>query len=125
MHFNLDPETAAYRDEVGEHLHRVLTPDFEERLYRSGVAHDDGFARGLVDGGYFAPDWPDELGGQNRSAWDTQVVNEQMMRFDAPIYLSETTRMVAAIIQEIGTPAIRERILAGAMKGDITIALGF
>jgi alkylation response protein AidB-like acyl-CoA dehydrogenase len=125
MHFNLDPETAAYRDEVGEHLHQVLTPDFEERLYRSGVAHDDGFARGLVDRGYFAPDWPDELGGQNRSAWATQVLNEQMMRFDAPVYLSETTRMVAAIIQEIGTPAMRERILAGAMKGDITIALGF
>ncbi len=125
MHFNLDPETAAYRDEVGAHLEEVLTPDLEERLYRSGVAHDDDFARGLVDRGYFAPDWQEELGGQNRSAWDTQVLNEQMMRFDAPVYLSETTRMVAAIIQDIGNPTMRERILTGAMKGDITIALGF
>ena len=47
------------------------------------------------------------------------------MRADAPIYLSETTRMVASIIREVGTPALKDRILAGAMNGDITIALGF
>lgn len=47
------------------------------------------------------------------------------MRFDAPVYLSETTRMVASIIREIGTPALKDRILAGAINGDITIALGF
>lgn len=47
------------------------------------------------------------------------------MRADAPVYLSETTRMVASIIREVGTPVMRDRILAGAMNGDITIALGF
>ena len=33
--------------------------------------------------------------------------------------------MVASIIREIGTPAMKDRILDGAMNGDITIALGF
>ena len=125
MHFQLDAETATYRDGVRAHLQDVLTPEFEERALPSGVAHDDEFAKGLVEKGYFAPGWPVEFGGQNRNAWDDQVVKEELMRFDAPMYLSETTRMVASIIREVGTPALKDRILAGAMNGDITIALGF
>jgi len=103
----------------------VMTPEFEERIYRSGVSHDDEFAKGLVDEGYFAPSWPIEFGGQNRGGWDEQVLREELMWADAPMYLSETTRMVASIIRAVGTPAMKARILGGAMKGDITIALGF
>jgi len=125
MHFQLDPDTAAYRDGVRAHLHDVLTPEFEERVYRSGVSHDDEFAKSLVAKGYFAPGWPVELGGQERNLWDDQIVKEELMRFDAPVYLSETTRMVASIIREIGTQTIKDRILPGALNGDITIAFGF
>ncbi|MDX1886557.1 acyl-CoA dehydrogenase family protein [Mycolicibacterium sp. 120270] len=125
MHFQLDPDTVAYRDEVRRHLAQAMTPEFEERIYRTGVSHDDDFAKGLVDEGYFAPRWPVEFGGQNRGAWDEQVLREELMRTDAPMYLSETTRMVASIIRAVGTPTMKDRILGGAMKGDITIALGF
>ena len=67
MHFHLDADTEVFREGVLTHLQEVMTPEFEERLYRSGVAHDDGFATGLVDKGYFAPSWPTEFGGQNRT----------------------------------------------------------
>jgi alkylation response protein AidB-like acyl-CoA dehydrogenase len=125
MHFQSDAATEAFRDGVRRHLEDVLTRDFEERIYRSGVAHDDDFAKGLVGKGYFAPNWPVELGGQDRNAWEEQALNEELMRTDAPVYLSETTRMVASIIRQIGTPAMKEHILPGALAGDITIALGF
>lgn len=125
MHFQIDSDTESYRAQVRAHLRAELTPEFEERVYRSGVAHDEEFAKGLVEKGYFAPDWPVELGGQDRDAWDAQVVKEELMRFDAPMYLSETTRMVASIIRAVGSPTMKDRILIGAMKGDITIALGF
>ena len=125
MHFQLDADTEAFRDGVRKHLAKVLTADAEERIYRSGVAHDDDFAKGLVDAGFFAPSWPAEFGGQNRTAWDEQVLQEELMRTDAPMYLSETTRMVASIVRTVGTQAMQDRILPGAMKGDITIALGF
>lgn len=125
MHFQLDANTAAYRDGVRGYLAKVMTSESEERIYRSGVSHDDDFAKGLVDEGYFAPSWPTEFGGQNRGAWDEQVLREELMRAEAPMYLSETTRMVASIIRAVGTPEMKDRILGGAMKGDITIALGF
>ena len=47
MHFHLDADTEVFREGVLTHLQEVMTPEFEERLYRSGVAHDDGFATGL------------------------------------------------------------------------------
>jgi alkylation response protein AidB-like acyl-CoA dehydrogenase len=125
MHFRLDADTEAFRDGVRAHLASVLTDDVEERIYRGGVAHDDDFAKGLVDEGYFAPSWPTEFGGQNRTAWDEHVLQEELMRTDAPVYLSETTRMVASIVRTVGSQEMQDRILPGAMKGDLTIALGF
>jgi len=125
MDFRLDTDAEAFRDRVRAYLQTVLTPEFEERIYRSGVAHDDDFAKGLVDNGYFAPSWPSDFGGQDRGQWDDQVLKEELMRTDAPVYLSETTRMVASIIREVGNPTMRDRILHGAMNGEITIALGF
>ncbi len=116
MHFQLEKEAVDFRDEVRAHLLDVLTPDVEERLYRSGVAHDDEFTHGLVDTGLFAPEG---------SAIEVQLLKEEMMRFDAPVYLSETSRMVASVIRQAGTQEMQDRIVAGAMNGDITIALGF
>jgi alkylation response protein AidB-like acyl-CoA dehydrogenase len=125
MDFRLATDVEAFRDDVRAHLREALTPEFEERVYRSGVAHDDDFAKGLVDKGVFAPSWPAEYGGRDSGVWEDQVLREELMRADAPAYLSETTRMVASIIREVGTSAMRDRVLAGAMNGDITIALGF
>ena len=80
MHFQLDPNTEAYRDEVHAHLEQVLTPEFEERVYRSGVAHDHDFALGLVDKGYFAPNWPEEFGGLAFGYKGLGVVTEETGR---------------------------------------------
>lgn len=125
MDFRLAPDAEAFRDALRAHLQEVLTPEVEERIYRSGVAHDDDFAKGLVEKGLSAPGWSSEYGGRSGGAWEDQVLKEELMRADAPVYLSETTRMVASIIREVGTPVMRDRILAGAMSGEITIALGF
>ena len=35
---------------------------------------------------------------------DEQVLKEELQRIEAPVYLSETTRMVASIIRKIGCP---------------------
>ena len=40
MDFGLGPGSEALRSEVRSFLEKWLTPDVEERYYRSGVAHD-------------------------------------------------------------------------------------
>lgn len=116
VHFRLDDQAEAFRATVRAHLDEAITPEFEERLYRSGVAHDDDFARGLVAKDLFAPD---------RRPLERQILQDELMYADAPVYLSETSRMVAAVIEKAGTPEMRQRIVAKAMAGELTIALGF
>jgi alkylation response protein AidB-like acyl-CoA dehydrogenase len=116
MHLQLDNRAETFRAEVRAHVDEVLTPEFEERIYRSGVAHDDEFARGLVEKDLFAP---------NRSAVEVQMLKEELMYADAPVYLSETPRMVTSVIHHAGNPEMKARIVAGALAGEITIALGF
>jgi alkylation response protein AidB-like acyl-CoA dehydrogenase len=125
MHFQLDEEAAAFRAQLRSHLDEAMTPDLAERVYRSGDAHDDDFAAGLVENGLFAPGWPAEFGGGDRRAIEVQLLTDEMQRADAPVYLSETTRMVASVIRRAGTREMQERILPGALRGKTTIALGF
>ncbi len=47
MDFAWDPVVEALRAQVREFLADHLTPELEERLYRSGVSHDDEFVRAL------------------------------------------------------------------------------
>ncbi|MGV0852962.1 acyl-CoA dehydrogenase family protein [Mycolicibacterium phlei] len=116
MHFQLDDEARAFRDAVRAHLDEVLTPEFEERIYRSGVAHDDDFARGLVAKDLFGPD---------RRLLERQLLQDELMYSDAPVYLSETTRMVARVIDRAGSEELKRRIIPKAMAAELTIALGF
>ena len=46
MDFAWDPEVDALRTEIRAFLAEYLPPALEEKLYTSGVAHDDEFARG-------------------------------------------------------------------------------
>lgn len=116
MHFQLDDEVQAFRKAVRAHLEETLTAELEERLYRSGVAHDDDFARGLVARDLFAPD---------RRPLEWQLLQDELMYADAPVYLSETTRMVAGVIDKTGSPELKQRIIPKAMAAELTIALGF
>jgi len=125
MDFRFPPQAEAFRAEVAAHLEKEMTLELEEQVYRTGVSHDEDFTQGLVAKGWLTPDYPKELGGQARSAMEVQVLREEYMRVEAPVYLVETTRMVAAIIRHVGTPFQQERIIPGTLAGELTIALGF
>ncbi|WP_319453341.1 MULTISPECIES: acyl-CoA dehydrogenase family protein [unclassified Mycobacterium] len=124
MDFQLGPAAEEFRAEIRAHLDTVMTLELEERVYRTGVSHDAEFAKGLAAKGWLAPEYPEEFGGQQRSAMELQAFHEELMRAEAPIYLIETTKMVAAIIHDIGTP-LHQQVLASALRGETTIALGF
>ena len=125
MDFRLSPGAEEFRADVRAFLASAMTPALEEQIYRTGVSDDEGFTQALVERGWFAPEWPAAYGGQDRSPMEVVALDEELQRFDAPLYLSETTRMVAALVQKVGAPALQERIVAPALRGELTIALGF
>ena len=63
MDFRLGETSGEFRAEVVAFLDEHMTPELEERVYRTGVSHDEAFTRALVERGWYAPGWPVEYGG--------------------------------------------------------------
>jgi alkylation response protein AidB-like acyl-CoA dehydrogenase len=125
MDFRLGQSNDELRDEIRTFLDEHMTPELEERIYRTGVSHDDAFTQALVDAGWQAPGWPREWGGQDRDPLEMTAIHEELRIADAPTYGNGTTLMVAAVIREVGTNQQRDEIIPRALRGEIVIALGF
>ncbi len=125
MDFRLGGRSDALRGEVRAFLEREMTPELEERVYRTGVSHDARFTEALREEGWLAPGWPDEAGGQARDPIELLALSEELSRAHAPTYGIGTTVMVARILRAMGTQQQRDDILPRALRGEIVIALGF
>jgi alkylation response protein AidB-like acyl-CoA dehydrogenase len=75
--FRLGEKSDAFRAEVREFLEQAMTPELDERLYRSGVSHDDEFTQKLVERGWLGSNWPAEYGGQERSAYEVVAFRQE------------------------------------------------
>jgi alkylation response protein AidB-like acyl-CoA dehydrogenase len=122
MRLRLDPQLERFQAEVRDHVTAAMTPELEQTIYTTGVFHDAGFTRGLAEKGWYASDLS---GGERLGPLQTQILIAELHRADAPMYLGETTRMVASVIRQVGTPFVQERVLDGVARGEVTIALGF
>jgi alkylation response protein AidB-like acyl-CoA dehydrogenase len=123
--FRLGEKSEVFRKEAREFLSEVLTPEILERCHRTGVMHDEGFAKAMRDKGWLAPGWPVEYGGQGRDPMEVLAFSEEMARANAPTYGLGTTMMIAWVIQQVGTEEQKRQILPKALAAEIVIVLGF
>lgn len=123
MDFSWPAEVEAVRADVRRFLAEHLTPDLEDRLYETGVSHDDVFALALGERNWIAPEWEREgfefLGGAG-----VHVLTEELTRADAPIIATSTAMMVARVIRAVGSEELQHEILPKVVRGEVTIALG-
>jgi len=125
MDFRLGERSDALRAEVRAFLDEFMTPERDERLYRTGVFWDEDFTAALRERGWLAPSWPEEWGGQARDPLEMVAIGEEYGRVEAPTYAIGTTMMVARLILAVGTEEQKREILPRALRGDIIIVLGF
>jgi alkylation response protein AidB-like acyl-CoA dehydrogenase len=123
--FDLGEASEALRAEVRAFLGKVMTPELEERLYRTGVAHDDEFVAALGERGWLAPTWPPEMGGQGRDPFEVLALQEELQRADAPIYGVATNNMVAHTLVRLGTSDLVREVVPRALRGEVLVVLGF
>jgi alkylation response protein AidB-like acyl-CoA dehydrogenase len=123
--FRLGEAAESLRREVRAFLDEVLEEELEERLYRSGVSHDDAFMGALAERDWLAPAFPEEFGGTGRDAIELIALQEELQRADAPVYASATNAMIAATIARMGSDFLKQEILPLALRGEILIVLGF
>jgi alkylation response protein AidB-like acyl-CoA dehydrogenase len=125
MDFRLGEKSEVFRKEAREFLREALTPELLEHCHRTGVQHDEGFAKAMRDKGWLAPGWPVEYGGQGRDPMEVLAFSEEMQRANAPTYGLGTTMMIAWVIQQVGTEEQKREILPKALAAEILIVLGF
>ena len=123
--FGLGESSDALRAEVRAFLDETMTAELEEHLYRSGVAHDDGFTEALGAKGWLAPAWPEELGGQGRDPLEVLALQEEFQRYDAPIYGAATNNMIGHTLARMGSEELVRDVLPRALRGEVLIVLGF
>ena len=80
MDFRLGEKSDAFREEVRGFLDEQMTPELEEKLYRTGVSHDEGFNKALADREWLALGWPLEMGGQGRDPLEVMAYAEEFQR---------------------------------------------
>jgi alkylation response protein AidB-like acyl-CoA dehydrogenase len=123
--FRLGQRGEVFRHEAREFLDEVLTDEVREEMERTGVHHSWHFHRNLVERGWLAPGWPEELGGQGRDPLEMLAFMEEFHRAGAPTYAVGTTLMVAGIVRHIGTEEQKRLVIQPALRGEIIIVLGF
>ena len=122
--FRLSEKSDLLRKEAREFLEEVMTPELHERIYRTGVNHDEEYAKALVARGLIAPSWPVEQGGGGRDAMEMAAWSEEVGRAAAPSYAMGTTITVASVVRACGTEKQKAELLPRALKAEIIIVLG-
>ena len=125
MDFRAAADAEDLRLEVRAFLDEVLTPEVEERLYTSGVSHDEAFVDGLIERGWFAPSWSEADGGPGLDPTSTSVIYEELNKRDAPLYGSSVSLMVAKALLHFGTDEVRREVIPKVLRGETICVLGF
>lgn len=123
--FDLGPDVATFRAEVGAFLDEHLTPDVRRRVRETGSMHNWDVHRALGAKGWIAASWPVELGGQGRNPLEMMAMREEMKKRHAPTEGLGMTMLVARAVREFGSPELRRDIVARAIAGEILMCLGY
>jgi alkylation response protein AidB-like acyl-CoA dehydrogenase len=123
--FRLGDEAEQLRHEVQQFLDDLLTEEVEAEVHRSGVSHHPDYVRGMIDRGWFAANWPAELGGGGLDPTQQMVLQEELGRREAPMNASSVSTMVAKALRAHGTDQMREEIVPSVLRGETICVLGF
>src|SRR5262245_54618822 len=124
MDFEVDDALVEFRDEVRAFVVDELPPELDDRVYRSGVAHDDTFVRRLAERGWVGANWERDDGKRTLDPYEYAVLEEELTKAEAPTVAITTTEMVASVIRAVGSDELKAAILPRFLRGEITIALG-
>jgi alkylation response protein AidB-like acyl-CoA dehydrogenase len=132
MDFDFTPEQQGFRREVREWLAARVPADLKGRGFAASRADHEHVARlrqwqrQLHAGGYVGIDWPPEYGGRGASIMDQIILYEELSRAQAPQPLNRGgLSMLGPTLMRHGTPAQRERHLAGILTAEEIWCQGF
>ena len=123
MDFSWSDQALDIRRQALEFLEANLPDELADALYRRGDSHDAGFVGALSRRGWIAGGW--RMGGEDElDAQTAHALENELTKAEAPTYALATTMMVVRVLTTAGSPELNELIVAPALRGEVTIALG-
>ena len=81
--------------------------------------------RRLGASGWLGAGWPKEYGGTDNDVALAQAIDREMTRRGLQSEAWQTTKMIINTLLHLGTEEQKHSFVSGALKGEITIALGY
>src|SRR5712691_5074148 len=126
MHIGYSDEQEALRRELRAYYERLLTPEVEDGLAKGhGVGPvNREVVRQMGEDGWLGIGWPEEYGGQGRSAIEQFIFFDESMRAGAPVPML-TINTVGPTIMNFGTEEQKAQFLPRILKGEIHFCIGY
>jgi hypothetical protein len=125
LYIDFTPEQQALRTEIRGYFEKLLTPEVRAGLV--GLEGGPTF-RATVErmghDGWLGVGWPEEYGGQGRTALEQLVWFEEARRAGAPIPFVTLNTVGPALIAR-GSEEQKHRFLPGILSGKIHFAIGY
>jgi alkylation response protein AidB-like acyl-CoA dehydrogenase len=126
MEIGYTEEHEALRNSLREYYDNLLTPEVVEQLH---VGHGIGpdmrrVVKQMATDGWLGIGWPEEWGGQGKSAIEQFIFFDESMRAGAPVPML-TINTVGPTIMQYGTQEQKEFFLPKILAGDIHFCIGY
>ena len=128
MDFQYPREVQEFRQDFGQYLESVVTPEMLDELATSGGETTGpltkAFWRKLGADGYFGLGWPLEYGGGGKSVLYLHAFNYEMMYRRLPVPIV-TLNTVAPALMRVGSEEQKQEYLPRILRGEIEFAIGY
>src|SRR5438132_12202795 len=118
MYIGYSEEHEQLRRDLRSYYDRLLTPEVEEGLAKGhGIGPvNREVVRQMGEDGWLGIGWPEEYGGQGRSAIEQFIFFDESMRAGAPVPML-TINTVGPTSMEVGTDEQKDEVLPGIPRG--------
>lgn len=125
MNFDDDDALAAHRIAAAQWMAEHYDPTWAEEQRRTGRFHSARMHATLAAHGVYGAGWPPEYGGSTMEPGLGEAILEALVRAGCRHDGWATTWNVANTLLVVGTEEQKQRYVAGALRGDVVIALGY
>jgi alkylation response protein AidB-like acyl-CoA dehydrogenase len=126
MDFEPDQPDPSFLRQLAAFLDEYDTEALVQRCRSTGTLHDWEFHRELARRGWFGGGWPVRYGGRGeRGAAELRVLTEELERRGLPADGLGMTMLVARVLLQTGSEALKQTVLPRAIAGESLICLGY
>jgi len=125
MDFDLGEGAEKVRAELGRFLERHFDDEARDRARRNGDGHDWALFRLLAEEGWVSAAWPEEVGGQGRSAYEMLVFQWELAKQGFPWIGLLNNQLIGQTLLALGTEEQKREIVPKVVSGEIVLALGY